>query len=262
MTPEQGTEVRAQASAGAHKASSSPQREGLTVKQLIQRGMAAWERDDYAGALVDFQAVLRRRPDFPDIRNMAGLCRAMLGDPQGALDELNEAVGLNTEYAEAHLNRAIVLSELGRYDEAKEAFQRAGDLNRGPEGGYSVDLGNRIAVAHARLGDLYLDAEDPKRAASEYEDALQVRPGFLDIRSKLAQALMDLDQVDRACRELEAILEENPDFTGARLRLGVALQRLGRSEDAVSQWQACLEQDPSNRRAHAYLAAAGQGGAS
>jgi len=226
----------------------------LTTEQKIKRGVAAWERDDYASALSDFREVLEEHPGFPDVRNKAALCLAMLGELEESLEQLDAAVRIAPTYAEAHLNRAIVLNSLGRFDEAREAFERAGELDRRDSGRILSDVGNRIAVTHARLGDLYMIAERFEAAAREYTEALEVRPRFLDIRTKLAEALIELDELSRARQELEAILEANPEFTGARLRLGLVLKRQGDREGAAQAWTRCLEEDPDDLRARAYLA--------
>lgn len=228
--------------------------EQVTTRQRIDRGVAAWERDDYAAALADFRAVIEDHPGFPDVRNKAGLCLAMLGHMEKALDELDAAVEIAPDYAEAHLNRAIVLNSLGRFEEAREAFTRAGELDRRDSGRILSDLGNRIAINHAKLGDLYMQAERYHEAARQFEHALDVRPRFLDIRTKLAVALIELDQLTRARQELEAILEKNDGFTGARLRLGVVKKRQGDREGAIREWERCMEEDPRDLRVRAYLA--------
>ncbi len=240
------------------------EQEGLTnevrgVTQAIERGMVAWEQDNFGLALACFQMVLDEHPDFPDVRNKAGLCLAMLGDLRGAVEQLDEAVAINPRYAEAHLNRAVVLNELGRFDEARSSFTRAAELERHSE--YPADLGNQLAIAHARVGDLYLDCSRPKKAVEEYLAALEVRPGFLDIRSKLARAYVDLGRLAEARQELLSILELNPDFTAARVRLGMVLQRTGDRVGAVREWKRCAVEDPGDVRVQAYLASAAGGGA-
>src|SRR5690606_16407568 len=91
------------------------------IDQLIARGWRAFERRDYASALSDFREVLEHHPNYADIRNLAGLCLSFLGRPEEALEELDRALEANEGYVEAHLNRAITLNELGRYEEAREA---------------------------------------------------------------------------------------------------------------------------------------------
>ncbi len=224
------------------------------ARAIVARGVSAWERDDFSAALETFLGVLAEHPYFADVHNKAGLCLAMLGRLEEALVHFEKAVTLNASYAEAHLNRAIVLNDLGRHDEAAMAFNRAGELDRRDSPVFPSEVGNRIAVTHAQLGDLYLVANHPERALEHYREALEVRPRFMDIRSKYAEALIELGELDKAKDELTLILDSRPSFVGARIRLGVVLHRLGKDTEAAKQWLKCLEDEPTDMRARAYLA--------
>lgn len=227
------------------------------VRQLVARANAAWERNEYAAALVDLREVLSRHPDFPDVRNRAGLCRAMLGDADGALEEFNHAVRVNPDYGEAHLNRALILNELGHFDEARKAYMRAAELEYREEDPYPAEMGNRLAGRHADLADVYMEADQPDRAVSEYTRALEVRPTFVDIRVRLAKAYLAIGDVEAAASELGRVLDEHPSFLGARIRLGTAFRRMGLTEEAISEWRRCLEMEPDNRLTRAFLASVG-----
>jgi tetratricopeptide (TPR) repeat protein len=227
------------------------------ARDLVNRGVSAWERDDFDAALVIFEDVLRQHPYFADVHNKAGLCLAMMGRPAEALAHFDEALEQNSSYAEAHLNRGIVLNELGRHEEAQAAFSTAGELDTRDSRAFPSDVGNRIAVTHAQLGDLYLVANHPHEAARHYEAALAVRPRFMDIRTKFAESLIELGDLPKAREELETILDARPSFVGARVRLGVVLHRLGDNGSAVREWERCAEEDPSDMRARAYLASVG-----
>jgi tetratricopeptide (TPR) repeat protein len=224
------------------------------ARTIVARGVSAWERDDFDAALRTFLGVLAEHPYFADVHNKAGLCLAMLGRLDEALAHFDQAVEQNPSYAEAHLNRAIVLNDLGRHEEAEAAFSRAGELDRRDSPVFPSEVGNRIAVTHAQLGDLYLVANHPDRAVLNYQAALEVRPRFMDIRTKYAEALIELGRLQEARDELWLILESRPSFVGARIRLGVVLHRLGRSAEAAKEWQQCLVDDPTDMRARAYLA--------
>jgi len=230
------------------------EKDSISIQKRIEQGISAWERSDYQTALNDFQAVLAEHPGFPDVHNKAGLCLAMLGDPEGALKEFDEALRLSDTYAEAHLNRAIVLQELGRFEEARKHLRRADELEQRDSGAFPSDVGHRIAIGHAKLGDLYLVADHPREAADQYRMALEVRARFLDIRSKYAEALMGMERWEEARKQLQIILDGNPNFTSARIRLGVVLQRTGDLEGARDQWERCVREDPRDMRAKAYLA--------
>lgn len=224
------------------------------ARQIVARGVSAWERDDYRSALETFQEVLEDFPQFADIQNKAGLCLAMLGRLEEALDHFDAALETNPAYAEAHLNRGIVLNDLGRHEEAQRAFTRAGELDTRDSQVFPSEVGNRIAVTHAQLGDLYLVANHPGNAIEHYRAALDIRPRFMDIRSKFAETLIELGELEQAKEELTLILEARPSFVGARVRLGVVLHRLGHDDKATQEWNRCLEDDPSDMRARAYLA--------
>lgn len=224
---------------------------------VVARGISAWERDDFESALETFRSVLADHPGFADVHNKAGLCLAMLGRPEEALEHFEAALEQNAAYAEAHLNRGIILNDLGRHEEAAEAFSRAGELDSKDSHVFPSEVGNRIAVTHAQLGDLYLVANQPKRAIQHYQSALEIRPRFMDIRSKFAETLIELGELEQAKEELTLILESRPSFVGARVRLGVVLHRLGDDVEAIKEWRRCLRDDATDMRARAYLASVG-----
>ncbi len=227
------------------------------AQRQIAQGIAAWDRGDYTEALEVFDEVVRGHPRFPDVHNKRGLCLALLGRPREAEVAFGEAIKLSATYAEAHLNRGIVLQELGEHDAAYEAFGEASRLDHRDGGAYPSDVGNQLAVTHAKLGDLYLVADQPQLAADQYAQALEVRPRFLDVRTKLAEALIDVGDLTRAREELEFVLENNPNFTGARLRLGVVLNRTGDRDGAIEEWELCALSGSKDLRARAYLASVG-----
>jgi len=224
------------------------------LRQLIDRGRSAFEQRNYAEALATFREILRDHPDFADIRHMAGLCLGFLGQSEAALKEFDQAIALNQGYVEAHLNRAIILNELGRFEEARVSFEAAGRLGADVDGPFPPLISARLANAHAGLGDLYLEAGAPTAAAEQYRTALVMRPLFHDIRNKLAQAYMQLGELESAARELEAALDGNGRFLAARLNLGLVYFRLGRVSEARHHWEICREQQPGNPQVRAYLA--------
>lgn len=224
------------------------------VQQRIAQGANAWDREDFGEALRVFDEVLELRQSFPDVHNKRGLCLALLGRMDEALAAFDRAIELAPTYAEAHLNRGIVLNDLGRTGEARDALEQAGRIDTRDGNAFPSHVGNQIAVTHARLGDLYLLAEKPGMAAEQFRAALQVRPRFLDVRTKLAEALLLVGELNEAREELELVLEKDPGFTGARLRLGLVLQRQGDASGAVRAWEQCARERPDDFRARAYLA--------
>lgn len=230
------------------------------VRRVIDDGIAAWERDHFEDALATFENVLAEHPYFADVHNKAGLCLAMMSRAEEALAHFDKALEINPSYAEAHLNRGIILNELGRHEEAKVALARAGEIDTRDSKLFPSELGNELADAHAKLGDLYMVADLPERAANHYKQALEVRPRFMDIRFKFAEALVELGELENARNELDRVLEDRPYMAEARIRLGVVLQRLGDEQGAIDEWKRCVAENPDDMRPRAYLASVGVDG--
>ncbi len=229
----------------------------ISIRQRIQRGVAAYEREDYDAALEILDGVAADVPVFADVHNKRGLCLAMLGREQAGLAAFEQAVRLAPSYAEAHLNRGILLQQLGMHDAAREAFEEASRLDHKDGDAFPSHVGNQIAIAHAKLGDLYLVADHPRAAAREYQAALKVRPRFLDIRTKFAEALIEMGELGRAAEELQFVLERNDRFAVARLKYGVVLHRSGETDRAIAEWRRCMVDAPEDMRPRAYLASVG-----
>lgn len=223
------------------------------AEQLIKRAREAYERRDYVAALADLREVAERRPVFADVRNLMGLCLSLLGQPEAALEQFDAALEQNEGYIEAHLNRGITLNELGRFEEGHAAVEAAARYEGEDGGRFRASVSARLANAHAALGDLYLAASAPTSAQQEYRRALELRPGFPDIRNRLGEALLQRGELEEARQEFERVLAGNGRFVRARLNLGLVHYRAGRKEEAREEWEECRSQDPSSPRAQAYL---------
>jgi tetratricopeptide (TPR) repeat protein len=224
-----------------------------SVEQLRENARVAYERKDYAAALEICELILAESPDFADVRHSAGLCLSFLGRPEEALAEFDRALVTNPGYVEALINRALVLHELGRYAEARDAFEQANRAERQHPGRFPATASARLANAHADLGDLYMEAGAPQDAVAQYRAALELRPKFLDIRNKLAAALLAMESPVEAVAELRYVLEVNPRFLAARLNLGLAFYRMGRHDDAAAEWRSAARIRPDHPQVRAYL---------
>ena len=184
----------------------------------------------------------------------AALCLSMLGEPERALEHFDRALAANPGYVEAHINRALTLNELGRFEEAREAFELAGQHEQHSGGEFPAAATARLANAHAAVGDLYVHTGAHLLAAEQYRRALELRPGFHDIRNKLAVCLMEVGDLQGATAELQQVLDANPRFLDARMNLGLAYYRSGLLGDALREWELSAQQAPEHPQVRAYLA--------
>lgn len=209
---------------------------------------------DYYGAVHLLEEVLATGRAFADAHHLHGLCRSLLDQPEQALAAFDQAVTLNPKYVEAHIHRGLVLNQLGRSDEAEEAFRRASALEGPRTGRFSPHVAARLANQHAALGEAYAEAGALADAAEQYRRAVELGPAFIDLRYRLARLLLDAGNPLGAREELERVLQARPGFVEAQGSLGLAHYLAGDASQARRVWRAALEQQPENTRIEAYLA--------
>ncbi|MEX1368818.1 MAG: tetratricopeptide repeat protein [Nannocystaceae bacterium] len=224
------------------------------TKSHLAAGRELYLAGDYERAREHLEAVLETEQGYADVHNMLGFIHFEQGRPEQARRQLQAALAINPHYTEAVLNLAVVCNELGRYDEGRELYERA-HRSRGAGGLDELEplARGKIANMHADLGDAYLALGLPDHAIAELHKALRVCPTFVDIRTKLANALRDAGRTAEALDEYQAICDLSPDYLPGRTHYGIALWQQGRREQAREQWQQVLARDPDNRSCSVYL---------
>lgn len=207
---------------------------------------------DYHGAALLLASAIESGQGYADAHHLLGLCYALLERRADALEAFDAAIKLNPSYVEAHLNRAIVLSDLGRATEAESALIRAQDLGRPDDTGFPAVVANRLANMHADLGQAYREAGAHRAAAAEYRSGLALRPGFADLRLDLARTLLDAGEPEEAARELDLVLRDHPAWLDAMLLRGLAAYLAGHLDQAKSVWERASERHPEEPRLETY----------
>ena len=220
---------------------------------LIARGRERFAVRDFHGAVLLLREAVVEGYAYPDVYNLLALCLALVERPLEALSAFDRAIALNPRYVEAHLNRAVLLSALGRDDEAQDSYEAAHRLGRADETGFPVVVANRLANDHASLGAHYRDAGALDEAIAQFARALELRPGFPDIRLAHARALVERGRVQEAAVSLDALLANNPRNLDALLLRGLSAYLQEDLETAGVFWTRAAEAHPAEPRIGIYL---------
>jgi tetratricopeptide (TPR) repeat protein len=221
---------------------------------LLARARERFVVQDYYGTVHLLESVVDSGRAFADVHHLLGVSLSLLGQAQRALGELERALELNPHYVEALIHRGLVLNELGRTDEAEEAFNRAAENIDGPMAGLPAPVAAQLANRHADLAEIYAGAGAIGRAIEQYERALELGPEFHDLRYRMARLLIEAGRALEAREALEEVLRARPSFIDAQAALGLAHYLSGDAAGARDVWQACLTRRPENARVEAYLA--------
>lgn len=211
-----------------------------------------FEARDYRGAALLLSSAIESGQGYADAHHMLGLCYAMTEWRDEALAAFDAAIKLNPRYVEAHLNRSIVLSDLGRAEEAAAALSEAHELGRADNTGFPSVIANRLANMHAELGRAYREAGAPEKAVAQFRDALGMRPAFADLRLELARTLMEVGSFADAISEIETILQARPEWVEAMLLRGLAAYLAGDYSGAKAVWEDASERHPDEPRLETY----------
>lgn len=220
-------------------AAPSPARKKEAAARM-QMGITYLEQRNVPSAMRELTAASKLDPENPEIDMAFGLAYQARGDLGKAAEYFRSAVRKKPDYAEAHNNLGIVLSHLGRGDEAIREFEAAASnvLYPTPE------------MAYYNLGEVYRRRNDLRKAEQMYRRSISVNDRYADAYLRLALLQADRGQRSEAVRTLEACVAIVPGHAPAWMDLGRAYLLLGRKRDANAAFRNALANttDPALRK--------------
>lgn len=228
------------------------------VRELFRKAMAYFEAGNYDEAERLLLEVIEHTPLYANIYNMLGFIYSQRNSPEKAVEFFRRALSLNPNYTEARLNLAITLADIGAYELALLEYDRAKE--REQSGGFPLSQGvrNRLANAHADLGEIYHELGLYDQAVEEFSKALKLCPTFADIHCRLGISLREKEVYEEAARAFQRALEINPRYVDAYAHLGLLYLKKEDLDLAIQAWERALELDPDHSLAKVYLKLARQ----
>lgn len=209
---------------------------------------------DYYGCLHLVEDLIASGQAYADAYQLLGMARHMVEQREAALEAFDKALELNGRYVDAHIHRGLVLSELGRSEEAAASFDAARESSGEPLQGIARHHASKLANQHAQLGEAYADIGALAQAVDQYRAALELGPTFHDLRYRLSRLLLECGRSLEAREELEAVVAAQPEFFEARATLGLACYVSGDVISAATIWESMEQKYPDEVRIRAYLA--------
>ncbi len=190
---------------------------------ILDRAMAEHRSGRLEAALRLYRQALERRPDLAAGHNAVGIALMQLGRVDEAVDAWRRAIGLG--YAAAHSNLGTALQQLGRPDEASEAYRQA------------IALRPDHAEAYYNLGALLHEQERLDQAVACYGAALERKPAYPQACNNLGIALRDLGRLDEAVAAYRRGLAADPAHAEAHYNLGMALLEAGELAEGFAEYE-------------------------
>ncbi|MEZ5462815.1 TIGR03032 family protein [Dokdonella sp.] len=129
------------------------------VEARQQLGRCLFDAEQWRDAIGMLESALALHPANADVLNRLGLCHSRIGDQDSALEYLQRALQVDSQFALAHFNRALILLKLGRFAEAWAEYEWRWQLPgfrpfRSPQPQWQgEDITNRRLLVHSEQGD-------------------------------------------------------------------------------------------------------------
>jgi tetratricopeptide (TPR) repeat protein len=201
-----------------------------------------------------------------------GVCYENLGVKQKALSDLNSAVALLPNFADAYAYRGIVWGELREFDRAIADFEQAkrfkpsdpllfnnlGNAYAAKEqpaqaiANYTraIELRRDYAEAFYNRAAVYLATHDDTKALADYDEAIRLEPSLSDAYSNRGVLKLSRDEVEPAISDFDVAIRLNRRDAQAWLNRAHANLLANRLSDATDDFSHVIEIDQGNAAAY------------
>jgi len=172
--------------------------------------------------------------DNPNVPNIYAVINNDLGNYEVAVSAYQRAIELKPDFAQAYSNLGIALYKLGKYQESIVACNKA------------IDFGPNYAEAHNNLGLSLKAVRKYKEAIVSYNKAVSLKPDFATAHYNLGNVTSALGDSEGAIIHYNKSIQLNPNYVEAHSNLGVALHKVGQYEEANKCYSRALELNPNH----------------
>ncbi len=93
------------------------------------------------------------------------------------------------------------------------------------------------ALAHSKLGIIYVHKRQWDAASSEFSKAIQLDPTYAPAYSNLGNVYRERGQLDQAIAQYQKAVSMDPDYWVAHQNLGIVYKQQGRVAEAVREFK-------------------------
>lgn len=185
-----------------------------------QRGFQFLQQNKTDQAIAELEAAIRLRPDYADARAELGRAYAIKGQYAKAEDELNRAIALDPHDGQSRYLLGLVYLEAKRLPDAREVFAKL--LADDP----------RDARAHFGLGmSLAAEGKCPD-ALREYDTAARTDPELDGVQFRIGLCQTDLKNYDAAIAAYQKEQQDGRDSYELQIALADAYRAAGMQSQA------------------------------
>jgi tetratricopeptide (TPR) repeat protein len=210
---------------------------------LLTLGILHWRRGDYERATQFLNSTINLAVKLQDdcfealCYNAIALVETDLGRYDEAIQAYQRAIALAPEKISPWNNLGNLYCKLGQFEDAVKAFQKAIEQNAGD------------AISWNGLGDVYQKLGRNDDAIYAYLKTIEIAPNFAKTWSSLGKSYTKDERLEDAFSAHKKALEIDRYIISSWIGLGEISRRQGREDNAVQAYQMAVELDPKNAQA-------------
>ncbi len=209
--------------------------QGLTAYELNNKAAVFWKDGKYTDpdkALEYLNEAISLDSNYYLVYNNRGIAWHDKGDYDRAISDFNKAIELNPRDVDVYNNRGIAWHDKGDYDLAISDYNKA------------IELNPRAADAYYNRGNAWRNKGDYDQVISDFNKAIELNPRDVDVYNNRGIAWHDKGDYDLAISDYNKAIELNPRAADAYYNRGNAWRNKGDYDQVISDFNKAIELNP------------------
>jgi tetratricopeptide (TPR) repeat protein len=219
----------------------APTYKGLTAMDWFHQADALWAEGKFTDpkkAIEYLNNAIRLQSDYAEAYVNRGIAYNGLVQYQHAIEDFNDAILLKPDLVEAYVNRGIAYDELGQQHRAIQDYNKA------------IRLQPDYVSAYGNRGNAYKKLGQKKRAIEDYNEVIRLQPDDAMAYNNRGNAYDDPDQYQRAIADYNEAIRLKPDYADAYNNRGITYKRSGQYQRAVDDYSEAIRLQPDDAKAY------------
>lgn len=213
-----------------------------------------YQEQKYKRALLMLEEVTNLNASNSEAYFLIGNIFHIQGNLGKAVKAFNKVLELDPNNTDASISLSVILNDIGRYEDAKQIFDKANEkVKNEPDGIKDPHINRKFANKHYEVAELYFSYNRYEEALFEYNKVIALDSENLEARIKVAKVYSKKGYLAKAVDELRKLKSERPSYTPARIALGLLHYGQGDIVEAQNEWQQALMKEPENQELQMYL---------
>lgn len=229
--------------------------ENFKQSDLLKKAKDAFQKNDLKTASLILNELIELNPSHTEGYFYLANVFHLRGEIGKAIKAFNRVLELDPNHTDASISLSVLLNDIGRYEEAKNIFEKANNhvKNSQNQGVTDPHLNKKFSLKHYELAESYASYNRFDEALFEYNKSINLDPDNLEIRIKVAKLYSKKGFTSKSFEELKKLKNEHPGYIPARIALGLLYYGSGNIIEAQAEWQNVLSREPNHQEAMMYI---------